>query len=89
MPLVNNDKIGIHLVPIVWERTWENKGIKQIQVLDLGVKDKKQVTMVVSSATNGYLLLGQVVGQSKIKYTKKVDVFTLTMCLSYNYHKVA
>jgi hypothetical protein len=28
-------------------------------------------------------------GQSKIKYTKKVDVSTLTLRLSYNYHKVA
>jgi hypothetical protein len=28
-------------------------------------------------------------GQSKIKYTQKVDISTLTMHLSYNYHKVA
>ncbi len=26
--VVNNDKIGIHLVPIAKERTWENKGTK-------------------------------------------------------------
>jgi hypothetical protein len=28
--MVNNDQIRIHLVPIVGERTWENKGIKHI-----------------------------------------------------------
>jgi hypothetical protein len=27
--LVNNDKIGIHFVPIAREKTWENKGTKQ------------------------------------------------------------
>jgi hypothetical protein len=53
------------------------------------MEDNKQITMVVSLAINGYLLLGQVVGQSKIKYAKKVNVSTLTMHLSYNYHKVA
>jgi len=29
------------------------------------------------------------VGQSKIKYTKNVDISTLTLCLSYDYHKIA
>jgi hypothetical protein len=33
--VVNNDKIGIHFVPIARERTWENKVTKQIQVLEL------------------------------------------------------
>ncbi len=28
-------------------------------------------------------------GQTKIKYTQKIDVSTLTLHLSYNYHKVA
>jgi hypothetical protein len=28
-------------------------------------------------------------GQSKIKYTKKIVVSTLTLHLSYNYHKIA
>ncbi len=33
--MVNSDKIGIHLVLIVRERTCENKGTKKIQVLKL------------------------------------------------------
>lgn len=33
--VVNNDKIGIHFIPIAKERTWENKGTKQIQVFEL------------------------------------------------------
>ncbi len=37
------------------------------------MEDKKQVTMVVSFVVNGYLLLGQVVGQNKMKSAKKVD----------------
>jgi len=27
--------------------------------------------------------------QSKIKYIEKVDISTLTLCCSYNYHKVS
>jgi hypothetical protein len=57
--VVNIDQIEIHLVPTVGERSWENKGSKHIQVL--GVEDKRQVTLVVSFATNGNLLPGQVV----------------------------
>ncbi len=33
--VVNSDKIKIHLVPIVRERTCENKGTKQIHMLEL------------------------------------------------------
>ncbi len=33
--VINSDKTGIHLVPTIRERTCENKGIKQIQVLKL------------------------------------------------------
>ncbi len=36
--VVNNDQIGVHLVPIVRKKTWENKGSKHIQVLE--VEDK-------------------------------------------------
>jgi hypothetical protein len=36
--VVNNDQIGVHLVPIVRKRTRENKGSKHIQVLK--VEDK-------------------------------------------------
>jgi hypothetical protein len=57
--MVNNDQIGIHLVPTIGERTWESKGSKHIQVL--GVEDKRQVTLVVSFTTNGNLLPRQVI----------------------------
>jgi hypothetical protein len=56
--VVNIDQIGIHLVPTIGERTWESKGSKHIQVL--GVEDKRQVTIVVSSTANGNLPPGQV-----------------------------
>ncbi len=57
--MVNNIQTIIHLVSTIGERTWENKGSKHIQVL--GVEDKKQVILVVSSVTNGNLFHGQVV----------------------------
>jgi hypothetical protein len=57
--MVNNDQIKIHLVPIVGETTWESKGTKHIQVL--GVEDKRQITMVVSSLANGYLFPRKVI----------------------------
>jgi hypothetical protein len=52
--VVNNDQTRVHLVPNGVERTWEPKGTKHVQVLSL--KDKKQVTMVVSSNIVGDLL---------------------------------
>jgi hypothetical protein len=57
--VVNINQTGIHLVPTIGERTWENKGSKYIQVL--GVEDKKQITIVVCSVANGNLLPRQVV----------------------------
>jgi hypothetical protein len=56
--VVNTSQNGIHLVLTVGERTWENKGSKHTQVL--GVEDKRQITLVVSSTTNGNLLPGQI-----------------------------
>ncbi len=52
--VVNSDKIDIHLVPTSRKCTWESRGSKHIHVL--GIKDKRQVTMVVSSSTTRLLL---------------------------------
>jgi hypothetical protein len=52
--VVNTNQTGIHLVPTSREKTWENKRSKHIQVL--GVEDKKEVILVVSSTTNGNML---------------------------------
>jgi hypothetical protein len=62
--VVNNDKIGIHLVPNSGERTWEPKGTKHVQVL--GLEDKRQMTMIVSSNVVGDLLPPQIVLTSKV-----------------------
>lgn len=50
--VVNSDKIDIHLVPIV-KYAWESKGFKHIHVL--GIKDKRQVSVLVSSFPIGVL----------------------------------
>jgi hypothetical protein len=33
-----------------------------------------------------YVLL---LGQNKIQYIEKVNIYTLTLCYAYNYHKIA
>jgi hypothetical protein len=45
--MVNSDQIGLHLVSIAREQTWESKGAKHIKASR--IKDKKHVTLVVSS----------------------------------------
>jgi hypothetical protein len=57
--IVNIDQIGVHLVPIGGDRTWERKRTKHIQVLR--IEDKRQITTFVSSSTNGSMLPLQVV----------------------------
>jgi hypothetical protein len=59
--VVNSDQTGIHLVPTGGARTWDTKGIKQVRVH--GLEDKRQVTVVVSSAATGEVLPFQVVFQ--------------------------
>jgi hypothetical protein len=48
----------VHFVPIERDCTWETKGAKHIHVLM--IKDKRQITMVTSSSTNGAMLHLQV-----------------------------
>jgi hypothetical protein len=57
--IVNSEQKNIHLIPTTRERIWESKGSKHIQVL--GVENKRQITMVVFLATNGFLLPLQIV----------------------------
>jgi len=57
--IVNNDQIGVHLVPNGGKKTWEPKGTKHVQMLSL--EDKRQVTIVVSSNTVKDLLPPQIV----------------------------
>ena len=38
--VVNNDQTDIHLVPTGGARTWDTKGIKQVNVHGLRIKDK-------------------------------------------------
>ena len=59
--VVNSDQTDIHLVPTGGARTWNTKGIKQVRVN--GLEDKRQVTVVVSSAATGEVLPFQVVFQ--------------------------
>lgn len=55
----NSDKTKVHLVPTKGKRTWEIKGKKHVKIL--GMDDKKQITIMVSSITSGLLLPFQIV----------------------------
>ena len=57
--VVNSDQTDIHLVPIGGARTWDTKGIKQVSVH--GLEDKRQVTVVISSAATCEVLPFQIV----------------------------
>jgi hypothetical protein len=52
--VVNSDQTRIHLVPITKECMWKNKDNKHVHVL--GVENKKQIIIVISSSTNGIYL---------------------------------
>ncbi len=57
--VINMDQIRIHLVPTCGEKIWGKKGSKYIHVL--GVEDKRQIIIVVSSITNGSSLPLQII----------------------------
>ncbi len=57
--VVNIDQTKVHLVPTRGDQTWERKEAKHIQVL--GIENKRQITIVVSSSANGSMLSLQVV----------------------------
>ena len=57
--IVNTCQTSLHIVPTSGERTWETKSAKHIYVL--GMVHKRQVIVVVSTASNGKSLLLQVI----------------------------
>jgi hypothetical protein len=57
--VVNSDQTCVHPIPTTRKKTWENERPKHIQ--DLRVENKKQITMVVSSTPNTFLLPLQIV----------------------------
>jgi len=63
--LVNIDQRGIHLVPMVRERTWEKRGSKVVGVL--GGDDKRSITTCVFSFVDGTLLPFQLILQGTTK----------------------
>jgi len=63
--LLNIDPMGIHLVLMTRERTWEKKGSKDLGVL--GGDDKKSITICVFSFANGALFPLQLIFQRIMK----------------------
>ena len=57
--VINTDQTRIHLVPAGGARTWAEKGSKHVQIL--GMEDKRQITISVSSSTAWNLLPFQLV----------------------------
>ena len=57
--VINTDQTRIHLVPAGGARTWAEKGSKHVQIL--GMEDKRQITVSVSSSAAGNLLPFQLV----------------------------
>jgi hypothetical protein len=57
--VVNIDPTSMHLAPTTRECTWESKGSKHVHVL--GIKDKKQMIMVVFSFVAKVLLPLQII----------------------------
>ena len=65
------------------ECTWEKKGSKDIKVI--GVEDKRQITIYISSVLNKALLAMQVIFTSKIeRYLLKTR--DAKICLDYGFH---
>ncbi len=54
-------------MPTRGDKTWETKGAKHIQVF--GIEDKRQITNVVSFATNGTILPLQIVFQGTTNWS--------------------
>jgi hypothetical protein len=65
--ILNTNKIGVHLVPTGGDRSWETTGPKHVQVL--GIEDKRQITIVVSSSIERSLLPLQVMFQGTTSHT--------------------
>jgi hypothetical protein len=82
--VINTYQTRIHLVPTRGDRTWETKGAKHIQVL--GIEDKKQITTIVSSSTNGTLLPLQIVFQGTTNHSLPPMNKGRRTCYSFGFH---
>ncbi len=82
--VVNNDQIGIRLVPIALKKTWENKATKHIQVLR--VEDKRHVSMVVFFVTNGCLCPRQVTFTSTMQTCLAPSNEGKIKCIKFGWH---
>jgi hypothetical protein len=77
--IVNSDQTSIHFVPTIGKCTWESRGSKHIHVL--GIEDKWQVTMVVSSFAARILLPLQVIFIGNIVKTLPLNNQRKAMCV--------
>ncbi len=77
--VVNSDQSNIHLAPIVGKYTWESRGSKHIHVL--GIKDKWQVNVVVSSFIVGIFLPLQIIFTGTIVRTLPPNNQRKIMCV--------
>ena len=70
--VVNSDQTWIHLVLTGGSKTWKTKGAKHVKVH--GAEDKRQITIIISSAIDGYCLSFQVIFQcTTIKSLPKLE----------------
>ena len=65
------------------ECTWEKKGTKDVKVIRM--EDKRQVTICVSLAADGYLLPFQIIFRSKTNRCLPKTAFA-TECLGSGFH---
>ncbi len=77
---MNNDKTEIHLVPNNGEKTWEPKGTKHVQVLNL--EDERQMTMFISSNIVKNLFPPQIVFTSSTLKTLPPNSNGKTSCIN-------
>lgn len=75
--------LGVHLAPMACEYTWEWKGSKDIKII--GMEDKRWVTICVSFASDGSLLLMQIIFDGKTNHclAKTTDA---KLCLDFGFH---
>jgi len=78
--VVNNDQIGIHLVPTIGKCTWENNGSKHVHVL--GIEDKRQVIVIISSFVTWVLLPLQIIFTSTTPWTLPPNNNQRKMCVT-------
>jgi hypothetical protein len=78
--VVNNDQISIHLVFTIGKHTWENKGSKHVHVL--GIEDKRQVIMIISSFVARVLLPLQIIFTSTTPQTLPPNNNQKKMCVT-------